>query len=401
MDKDLDIMTCCPVCDAAEALRQNIDNSYLQIGAQLFTYSLDHCGNCGAVYSAERSCDSACYTPELDLEDMYGNQSRGLAPLSGNVWNLRNKSRQIKELINIVKDKDEVRYLEIGASDGTLFRMFDQKASGKEISASLVEPTGACLPLESLEGVTIHSDRVEDADLTGEFDLIVSSHSFEHMTDPRGVLRILHHRLAADGKLYIEVPDGERWDRSLAVPLGYFHIVNYTVLTLTWLLDDMGFTVEGVRTIDNYPGIRIIAGKGEKAESLPPQPYMAACGLSAIHNWQDARDAAKTRLLDKLEALHAKNILIRCGGAHTVSVLKILEAHAPQLTFDICDRSLENTKLGPHAILSMDAVTIADYDAVLVSSYAFQGEIEQELLGQGLSIDKIITLYDDIFSYVA
>lgn len=402
---NIEVLDNCPLCGAScNTFSKEVMRSYIPVGDDRLDYSFDYCQKCGANFNRSHTPFANLYTENHNVESLMHNQTDALKPLSDTVWNFQTKSRQVDELLNICKDLNDVRYLEFGASDGTLFRMFQQKFSktAKPLSAHLLEPTGAAVICQTMDGVEVSSKKIEDlntASLSNHYNLIVTSHSLEHVFNPRLVLSKLHQMLADDGYLYIEIPDGERWDRSIAVPLAYYHTLNYNLPLLCWLLTDLGFTVTDARIIDQYPGIRVICQKCQTPKQPEMPPYMPAIGYSAVANWQDARDTAIERLNDAIQQGTGK-YLIWCAGNHTVSLLAILEKSFPDLTLDICDRSDHVTALGPYKILRPETLTLEDYDGIIISSYAFQNAIKQDLLTKGVEADKIITLYDNTFSYV-
>lgn len=398
----------CPVCNADSKKSLCIDTSEIWIAEGKLNYSLDVCNVCGGVYSRHRTLNPDLYTREFNVEAMMGNQQAELQPLDTVVWNFENKTRQVQELLHFTRKLQTINYLEFGASDGTLFRMLHQE-SKKPFYAHLVEPTGAAAPCAKITGVRVTSARITELSTTDKYNIIVSSHSLEHIENPRELLTQLGALLTDEGFLYIEVPDGERWDRSMAVPLGYYHIVNYTLSTLCWMLNDLGFDVEDARIIDNYPGIRVVAKPGKKSndnhrakestalrQSIPK--YMPAVGYSAINNWQHARSMAELLLKQRLEQLDPTKCLIWGAGSHTVSLLKILEKY-PDIQIHICDRSPIVKKLDNYAVYNPCSVSMHNYDAVIISSYAFQSEIEVELIAKGFPQERIISLYQEIFSY--
>ncbi len=63
------------------------------------------------------------------------------------------------------------------------------------------------------DGVVVHKRSLEQ--MTGEFDVIMLHHSFEHMHDPAGALNEMRRLLSATGRILIRIPiaDSFAWRR--------------------------------------------------------------------------------------------------------------------------------------------------------------------------------------------
>ena len=109
-------------------------------------------------------------------------------------------------------------------------------------------------------GLTVHKQRIED--LTGDFDLIMLHHSFEHMDRPQEVLASLVHQLAPDGRLLIRIPlagsyawrkYGASW-ANLDAPR---HLFLHTPSSLAHLAAGAGLAVESIVYDSQYKQIAL------------------------------------------------------------------------------------------------------------------------------------------------
>jgi SAM-dependent methyltransferase len=127
-------------------------------------------------------------------------------------------------------------------------------------------------------------------DLEGEFDWITMHHSFEHVPDPRGVLRSIYSRLAPDGRALIRMPImgsnawrtyGTDWVQ-IDAPR---HLGLYTLDAMRKMASSEGFTVERVifdSTDFQFWGSELVAAG---------RPHIdGPVGFSAkqIEGWSDA-----------------------------------------------------------------------------------------------------------------
>nr|UXE45420.1 hypothetical protein Hi04_10k_c4773_00035 [uncultured bacterium] len=94
----------------------------------------------------------------------------------------------------------------------------------------------------------------------GMFDYVRSNHSFEHIRDPSTALAEMKRLLSPVGKLFIGVPNiaslnakvfGRYW-WYLGAPV---HTFNYSVKTLSALLEKSGFRIERVRFNSDFGGV--------------------------------------------------------------------------------------------------------------------------------------------------
>ncbi len=116
--------------------------------------------------------------------------------------------------------------------------------------------------------------RVEQADLDqpgwaggfqqGGFDRIVAADVLEHLRDPLGCARQLRGLLTPEGRLIVSVPNIAHGGVLAALLLGDFtyretglldrtHIHFFTASTLCRLLDEAGFAVDHLETVDTGP----------------------------------------------------------------------------------------------------------------------------------------------------
>ncbi|HUR85621.1 MAG TPA: class I SAM-dependent methyltransferase [Solirubrobacteraceae bacterium] len=144
------------------------------------------------------------------------------------------------------------RLLDVGCNMGMLLRL----ARDRGWEAIGVEPSPALhrIATEQL-GLEVHNCFVEDLppDVHGTFDVVALSDVFEHVTQPRELLRAVAPLLVPGGLLYVKVPNA-RWtllkQRLAALTRrrpahgvwdAYEHVVHYTEETLREMLRSGGY----------------------------------------------------------------------------------------------------------------------------------------------------------------
>jgi len=398
----LKTLDACPVCKHDANLCDHVAEDFIELFGKRLYYTVDLCPKCGMIYSRTRSQDDRLYTATVDMEKEHGHQRVGLSPLSDDVWNLQTKTQQVAEIVSATSRINALKYIEIGASDGMLYRMVQQrlKEHGRSLKATLVESTGAAEPCSEIEGCTVISQSFLEPFEAGEvdeggFDIAVLSHCLEHFDNPRDVLAKAYDMLAPGGVLYVEVPDGLRYDRCISTPLGYYHVTNFNLHNLSWMIRDLGFTCYDEADRPHYPGIRVLATKGSAGKGRDISPKAFSLSQGALAFWRKVR----ADIFADLDDLKPERMLVYGAGVHSIALF-----HQFPKWLGVCDVADSNPRLKTfmgHDVLAPDTLDFAAYDHVVISSYAYQNVISKQLMDAGCGQGQLVKLYDEIFTYVA
>lgn len=161
-----------------------------------------------------------------------------------------NRGQSIAELLSSYIETDRPRILDIGAGFGHILYALGERYPEAPLTA--IEFSDVCVKhLESL-GIEVHDEPAEDVlpRLNRSFDVVVISHVFEHLLDPRGMLEVVRSHLSENGLLYIEVPNipeeaMRRYpDHVWAPRFDEPHITFFSKDTLAGLLRALDFDVE-------------------------------------------------------------------------------------------------------------------------------------------------------------
>lgn len=132
------------------------------------------------------------------------------------------------------------RVVDLGCGAGwTLlaFREAGHRVAGCDLGSTFLE-TGRARGLDLRHGD--HTTLVDVA----PFDLVILSHVFEHIADPRTLMGEIKPMLAPGGKVYIEVPGLQEIPGSFADPLRYFqnaHLWSFDLGSLTAVMAGCGY----------------------------------------------------------------------------------------------------------------------------------------------------------------
>ncbi len=159
-------------------------------------------------------------------------------------------SNYLRDLKLIEDRKPSGNFLDVGTNTGSFLRL----ARGRGWKLQGVEPSHALATLaRSWWGLNITEGFIETLDLpTNHFDVVTMTDVFEHVVNPREVLRAIRRVIRPDGLLFIKVPNGRFNILKFQIRrlLGkknaddfdsYEHVVHYTEETLTKMLEASGF----------------------------------------------------------------------------------------------------------------------------------------------------------------
>lgn len=224
----------CPFCGATEG--RTIAKEYTSIGIKC-------CRGCSLIYTSPRVEEpEKVYWGDFDA---YVSEARLI--FSGQAAHHRdaNYTEELKLLERHRPSRG--RLLDVGCNMGMLLRLARER--GWEAVGAEPSPALHRIATEKL-GLEVHNCFVQDlpASVRGSFDVIALSDVFEHVPDPRDLLRSVRPLLKPDGLLYVKVPNA-RWNllkQRLGEVLGgtpthvwdsYEHVVHYTDRTLRAVLE--------------------------------------------------------------------------------------------------------------------------------------------------------------------
>jgi SAM-dependent methyltransferase len=134
-----------------------------------------------------------------------------------------------------------MRVLDIGCAEGTLFSKLDQRCAGLRFFG--VEPSESFAAYARRETSCTTYPHLDDLFATGEadFDLVVLNHVLEHMDNPVELLRRLSGLLSPGGKLYVDVPDADRYEMPESLHIA--HLFHFSERTLVAAMGRAGLRI--------------------------------------------------------------------------------------------------------------------------------------------------------------
>jgi SAM-dependent methyltransferase len=141
------------------------------------------------------------------------------------------------------------RLIDIGCATGALLEKLRNR--GWETTGVEISPSAEYARRE--RGLDVRSLPLEECRFPGgAFEVALASHLIEHLNDPAGFVAEVHRILAPGGRFLVTTPNisgfqarlfGSRWRSAI-----FDHLYLFSIKTLSRLLTEKGFTVEGVLT---------------------------------------------------------------------------------------------------------------------------------------------------------
>jgi 2-polyprenyl-3-methyl-5-hydroxy-6-metoxy-1,4-benzoquinol methylase len=230
----------CPICDCETG------EVLLPVKFFLFEdhplpseYNIVSCDNCNFVFA-----DSAASQDEYDefytsLSKYEGNQTSGA---------IEDKPWEVDRFIEIGAFLDKhfpdksTSFLDIGCANGGLLRQLKKNGysnlCGVDPSISCVKNTAQNGDIKAFPGTAFKLPNV------GLYDVVILSHTLEHLYDIKRAVTYLTSFIAEDGCLFIEVPNASEYFEYLTSPLQDFnveHINHFSIQSLQNLIQPLGF----------------------------------------------------------------------------------------------------------------------------------------------------------------
>jgi 2-polyprenyl-3-methyl-5-hydroxy-6-metoxy-1,4-benzoquinol methylase len=231
----------CPVCDSPD------HETICRMDRRLKRLDTSLCGHCGLFFTNPMPTDAELdlyyrYQYRLDYQfALFRPRSRHMAKKNAEAV------RRAEVLTPHIGDR-AVRFLDFGCGSGELVRHMG--ASGHEAVGLEPGETYSKHGAEALKSDVIGPHARIDHGAwqavdygAGAFDVISALHVVEHLRDPLGALRAMHHWLAEDGILYLEVPNLQGYRLKGFENFHFAHVLGFSRDTLIYAASRAGFVV--------------------------------------------------------------------------------------------------------------------------------------------------------------
>lgn len=284
---------------------------------------------------------------------------------------IKDTQKKINERLNFMHEcinQNEVsNTLEIGAAEGYFAKSFLNNFRNVEYHA--VELSQDSYECEKIVN-KIYRKKLEDLSLTREsYDLILSFHVLEHLQNPNDLLKEVIKILKNDGQFIIEVPN-EHGNKIVPWDYNKEHLQLFTVSSIASLLMNNGFQVSKV-----------------ELGGFESPYYNDSIRIAAVKKTNN-----KTFLYKEFLSNFIKNNDLAFWGAGGDFYSYLWPYLDKSDSFKIFDKNYSREQQDDFKILAPDQ--IANHSGkVMICSYQFEDEIEQELVNNySINPNRILKL---------
>lgn len=249
-------LSACPLCGEArlQKVREARDRHYGNPGV----FPVMRCEGCGVFFL--NPMPTLEYLNAAYPQDYYAYAAPAARPRSAREkqlrWLIRRALCYTSGLTGDPKFEKPGNMLDIGCGAGHF--LIEMREKGWTVQG--VEPDARAAARGRQAGLHVRAGTLHDAKFPSEaFDYVRSNHSFEHIHNPREVLREIRRVIRPSGRLFLGVPNvaglmarvwGTYW-WYLGAPV---HTFGYTPSSLSRLLSEEGFEVEQVKYNSTFGG---------------------------------------------------------------------------------------------------------------------------------------------------
>ena len=214
-------------------------------------YDVVACEHCNFVF-ADTPASQKDYNEYYALFSSYGhNASTGGEEKTWDKLRLSTVADYLKKFF----PAKNTSFLDIGCAGGGLLRQLKDRGytnlCGIDPSETCVKNTITNYEIPAYQGTIFSMPHV------GKFDVVILSHTLEHIYDVRDAVAHLSMLLCEAGYLYIEVPDARQYANYITSPLQDFnveHINHFSSISLENLILPLGFAKTDTFTkVDELP----------------------------------------------------------------------------------------------------------------------------------------------------
>jgi SAM-dependent methyltransferase len=387
----------CAVCEGARVRKLHRQQfQALTEGALLEGYDVVSCETCGFCF-ADRVPDQAAFDQYYEAMSKYENTQRDGRESPYDRARLQEVARVARQYLPSLQS----RILEIGCANGLLLSLLKQ-AGYACVTGVDPSPTSARLARE-LYGVHVVPatfSRLNLAPRSADFIILVGV--LEHVRDLPGALHTLSNLLSDAGRLYFVLPDASRYSEGRDAPFQEFsveHINYFGRVSLSNLLVQRGFVEigyeEGFFEVGYRTSTPVLHAVFERATASQPIVHdTATCRDLASYVAQSLEaDRRIHRIVAEL-AQSGQPILVWGTGSHTLRLLATSKLNDARISaFVDSNPHYQGKQLHGVSIIAPSALHGHD-EPILISSWAYQSEIETTIRAELRLSNPVIKLYD-------
>ena len=387
----------CPVCDGgyAEVLFQQSFQTF-ERGGPIERYDVVVCTMCGTSFADGIPSQSEFDEYYRDLSKYEYEYRAGKESEDDS-----HRLKALAELLqSIVPDKNS-RILEIGCANGRLLAYL-KEAGYRDVRG--IDPSPGCAQAARLlydvdvEMGTVFALRKADRG----YDLVVSLGVLEHIRDVKKAVQNIRDMISKDGRVFVGVPDASNQIAAQDAPFQEFsteHITFFSPASLQYLMETGGFRTLSCSSVslELHRGVLTPAVYGvfEPSTHFRREFRFDSTSREGLIRYINECKAMDTQLTKRIrEAVDGRKIVVWGVGTHTRRLLANDTLRPGDISaFVDANPKYQGQQLFGIPVLSPNAL-VDHRQPILISSYAFQKEISDEIRGRLRLSNELILLYD-------
>lgn len=387
----------CPVCEGgyAEALfRQSFQG--FERGGPIDGYDVVVCTACGTSFADGIPSQS-------EFDEYYRELSKyEYAYRAGK--ESEDDSRRLKVLADLLQssipDKNS-RILEIGCANGRLLSYL-KEAGYRDVRG--VDPSPGCArAAKLLYDVAVDTGTVFGLRKPGTgYNFVVTLGVLEHIRELKQAVQNIRDVTSKDGRVFVGVPDASNLIAAQDAPFQEFsteHITFFSPASLQYLMEAGGFRTVSCASVslELHCGVLTpaVCGVFEPSTNFRRDFYFDNTTREGLIRYIDECRAMDRKLKDRIqEAVGGRRVVVWGVGTHTRRLLANNTLRPGDISaFVDASPKYQGQQLAGIPVLSPDQLT-NHREPILISSYAFQREISDEIRDRLRLPNELILLYD-------
>jgi len=350
-----------------------------------------------------------CFADQIPTQERFDIYYREMSKYEGNSREVQENRYDLERFNQMAfyivpfLENYQTRVVEIGCATGLLLSLIKKKGYENILG---VDPSPSCSETaKKLYGIRVLANTLSNLSIEKQsVDFLILAGVLEHIKELDISLKHLWDTLVPNGKFYIAVPDASQYINGEDAPFQEFsieHINFFGPTSLTNLMNKNGFTLvdyrQNIFEMNHNTLTPVIQAVYKKAKVIPVDNYFATDtetekNLESYVNLCNQREKAIYQIINEI-ILSNKSIIIWGTGTQTLRLLatsRIREANI--VAFVDSNPKFHGKKLNGIKIVSPKSLKNMP-ESILISSRAYQNEIEQQIRNVLQLSNEIIKLY--------
>jgi len=387
----------CPLCGhtSAELVFQQSFQA-LERGGPVDGYDVVVCAVCGMAFADG-------IPPQSEFDRYYWELSKYEYAHRGGKESEddRHRLKALADLLQPIIPDRSSRILEIGCANGRLLSFL--KDAGYSDVTGLDPSPGCARAAKLLYDVPVETGTVFDFHKGDRgYDFVVTLGVLEHIRDLKRAVQIIRDVTVDTGRVFVGVPDASNLITQQDAPFQEFsteHINFFSPRSLQYSMEACGFGTISCASVklELHRGVLTptVCGVFEHStQSRTEFPY-DSIGKEGLVRYVSECEAMDKQLRNKIrQAVAGRSVIVWGVGTHTRRLLaNNVLSHSDISLFVDSNPKYQDQQLVGIPVLSPDRLA-GHPEPILISSYAFQDEISEEIRERLRLPNELILLYD-------